>query len=287
MSNIGVSTVKSDTLYQKVVNSTPAKFVKDNTIVAGGGTVGALTVIGYSADKSQMVAQIAKKGLVPAVGAGLAVFGASMAYDAAVNDLKDSKLTGGVKIAGGTLIALSGTEVFGRSVGIKVLRPMSKIGSLITAENIIGKGVYGVGGATGVYFAGKSMKEKGVTIGNALGMTAGSIASSIGFLTSEEVGLKSEKPLVVVAGLGLGLTSYAFAKNTVKGIEEKNYTKSLLSGSLSVASAVGSAKLIGYATGVKALENIGEKLITNLPLTAGITATTFAAGAYYMYSKDK
>lgn len=287
MSNIGVSTVKSDTLYQKVVNSTPAKFVKDNTIVAGGGTVGALTVIGYSADKSQMVAHIAKKGLVPAVGAGLAVFGASMAYDAAVNDLKDSKLTGGVKIAGGTLIALSGTEVFGRSVGIKVLRPMSKIGSLITAENIIGKGVYGVGGATGVYFAGKSMKEKGVTIGNALGMTAGSIASSIGFLTSEEVGLKSEKPLVVVAGLGLGLTSYAFAKNTVKGIEEKNYTKSLLSGSLSVASAVGSAKLIGYATGVKALENIGEKLITNLPLTAGITATTFAAGAYYMYSKDK
>jgi hypothetical protein len=287
VSNIGVSTVKSDTLYQKVVNSTPAKFVKDNTIVAGGGTVGALTVIGYSADKSQMVAHIAKKGLVPAVGAGLAVFGASMAYDAAVNDLKDSKLTGGVKIAGGTLIALSGTEVFGRSVGIKVLRPMSKIGSLITAENIIGKGVYGVGGATGVYFAGKSMKEKGVTIGNALGMTAGSIASSIGFLTSEEVGLKSEKPLVVVAGLGLGLTSYAFAKNTVKGIEEKNYTKSLLSGSLSVASAVGSAKLIGYATGVKALENIGEKLITNLPLTAGITATTFAAGAYYMYSKDK
>ena len=137
---------------------------------------------------------------------------------------KDSKIKGGAKIAGGTLIALSGTEIFGRSVGIEVLRPMSKIGSFITAENIIGKGVYGVGGATGVYFAGKSMKEKGVTIGNALGMAAGATASSIGFsLSLDDVGIRSEKPMMVAAGLGLGLTSYAFAKNTIKGIEEKNY----------------------------------------------------------------
>ncbi|MFN4152313.1 MAG: hypothetical protein ACK4IX_15335, partial [Candidatus Sericytochromatia bacterium] len=249
---------------------------------------GALTVIGYSADKSQMVATIAKKGLVPAAGAGLAIFGTAMAYDGAVNDLKDNKLKCGAKIAGGTLIALSGTEIFGRSVGIEVLRPMSKIAPLITTENIIGKGVYGVGGATGVYFAGKSMKEKGVTIGNALGMAAGATASSIGFsLSLDDVGIRSEKPMMVAAGLGLGLTSYAFGKNTIKGIEEKNYTKSFVSGSLGVASAVGSAHLLGYATGVKALENIGGKLVTNLPLTAGIAATTFAAGAYYMYAKDK
>jgi hypothetical protein len=287
MSTIGVSTIKSDTLFQKAVNSTPANFVKDAPIVASVGATGAGVVAKYAIDKSQVVATVAKKGLVPAAGAGVAVLGAAMAYDGVVNDLKDNKLKAGAKVAGGSAMILAGTEVIGRSLGVESLKPLTKAAKFLTAENIIGKGVYGVGGGAAMVASGYSMKEKGVTVGNSLGMTAGAAASSVGFLLKDDVGLVTERPLMVTVGLGLGLTTYAFGKNTVKGIQEKDYTKSFFNGALGVASAVGSAHLLGNATGVKALENLGGKLVNNIPLTVGLTATTFAAGAYYMYAKDK
>lgn len=84
-------------------------------------------------------------------------------------------------------------------------------------------------------------------------------------------------------GTGLGLVSFATGKEE-SSLEERQ-TEGLLYGLASTASAITGVHLVGNATGIPALENLGGKILMKNPILAGgIAATGVAAGAYYAYT---
>ncbi len=63
-----------------------------------------------------------QKVLVPAAGATLAIYGAAMAHDAFVRDKGNDPATATGKVLLGSVMALGGTEIVGRSYNLPVLR---------------------------------------------------------------------------------------------------------------------------------------------------------------------
>ncbi len=116
----GVDGIKN-TPYQKIKNSPPGQFVRDNQLLTAGGAIGSAIVIAGGAAKSQGFRKVAEKAIVPAVAASASLFGASMVHDAVVNDFGKSNGRAAGKTAAGTILALGGAEIVGRSYDIPIL----------------------------------------------------------------------------------------------------------------------------------------------------------------------
>ncbi|MBM3274902.1 MAG: hypothetical protein FJZ00_07100 [Candidatus Sericytochromatia bacterium] len=116
----GVEGVKQ-TPFKKVNGSPIGQLIKDNPIATTGAVAATALVVAGGAAKSEAFKKVAEKGIVPAAGAAGSLYGVSMVHDAIVNDLGKSNGKAAGKTAAGTLLALGGAEIVGRSYDIKGL----------------------------------------------------------------------------------------------------------------------------------------------------------------------
>lgn len=303
MGNIQAS---NSTLYSQVVNSKPAQFAKDNPVLAGAGTLGSGVILKEAASRSELVATGIKKGLVPAVAAGAALVGASMVKDAIQNDWKNfgskennTALSFLGKTAGGTALALTGTEVAGRSLlGVSPLGKAAEFISDKVPADVLYFGALSAGGAAVAVKGVQSMKENGLTLGNAA-MVGGGASAATGlagagafFATQftphvNTVMKVSDKANGLVGSAALGLASVALGKASLEAIQEGKSGKAVLTGVGAATAGAAAIHVLGNATGVEALSNLGQKVFLKNPLLAGsVTAVAMAGAGYYMYAKS-
>ncbi|MEZ0372035.1 MAG: hypothetical protein ACAI44_23290, partial [Candidatus Sericytochromatia bacterium] len=293
---------KSSTLYSQLVNSKPAQFAKDNPVLAGAGTIGTGVIIAEAARRSDMIAKGVEKGLIPAVSAGAAVLGVSMVKDALQNDWKNfgnkennTALQFIGKTAGGTAMAITGTEVAGRyAFGVSPIGKAAEAISNVIPSESIGFGVLALAGTASALLGAKSMKEKGLTIGNATALGLGGTAT-VGFTNmavweasshSEIVMQIGDKVTGVVGGAALGLGAVALGKTALNAMNEGKSGKAVLAAVGATTAGAAAIHVLGNASGVEALSNLGQKVFMKNPLLAGsITAVAMAGAGYYMYSK--
>ncbi|MFA5509158.1 MAG: hypothetical protein WC423_27295, partial [Vulcanimicrobiota bacterium] len=110
-----------ETPYQKIKNSKIGRSVRDHKVGAGAASVAASAVIAGGAFQSDTFARVARYGIVPAAGTGVAVLGAAAVHDAVVNDVGENNAKATAKIALGTAAALGGTQVVGMAFDLPIL----------------------------------------------------------------------------------------------------------------------------------------------------------------------
>lgn len=64
----------------------------------------------------------------------------------------------------------------------------------------------------------------------------------------------------VVAGAGLGYSSYAFGKSAVKAAKEKKFGTALFHGAGAATTAAGGLTAVGHGLGIEGLERVGSKV---------------------------
>ncbi|MEZ0374896.1 MAG: hypothetical protein ACAI44_37770 [Candidatus Sericytochromatia bacterium] len=298
MSNLSVS-AKVDTPFQKLASSTPAKFVKDNPVLAGSAAVGAGIIAKNVADHSDIAATVIKKGAVPLLGGSAVLLGASMVHDAFKQGAKafgsDDKEAKSQRVAelgkglGGAALVVAGAELVARPFGASPLRALGR--AIDTPVGIATSlALPGLGAATwGVM----SIKSDGLSVGNAAAVGLGTTwATAQGVLLANGYGSPAvqniaEKSLGVVGGAGLGLGAVALGKKAYEEVQEKNWTSAALYAGGATAAGVASAHILGNASGVAALSNLAGKAFHN-PLLAGSIAVVGLTGvAYVAYSHQK
>ncbi len=290
----------SSTPWEKVTG-VPVKFAKENQAVATAGVGGAIVSAKMIADQSAVGAMAVKKGLVPVAGIALAGGGALLIHDAFTNIKKDSTKESLVKTGAGFAMMATGSEVVGRSYGIQSLQVLTATSKAAIAKSAtIGYGAASIATAGGAVYAVQDMKKNGINIMNSAVLT-GTATVSTAALAKAILKASPESPAVQaagnfvmskggqsVAGIGLGVTSYALAKDAVQAYKKDDGWKALGLGVGSIASAGTAAHLLGNASGVASLSNIGQKAIQNPVLTGALVATTIGAGALYAYAtKDE
>lgn len=288
MSNMSVSP-KAETPFQTLSSSKPARFVKDNPVLAGAGALGAGVIAKNVADHSELAATVLKKGVVPLLGGGAALIGASMIHDAATSSENKSTLTRLGEGAGGAALALTGAEVAGRAYGVSPLKALGKV-----VDNPVGLGVaYALPGAGAAVWGVSNLKKEGLNLGNAAAIGMGSswaaastmmVANSYNSQMAQKV---AEKGLGLVGGASLGLGAVALGKKAYEEVQAKNWTAAALFAGGSTAAGVASAHILGNTTGIEALSNLAGKAFSN-PLLAGSIAVVGLTGvAYVAYSNQK
>ncbi len=273
----GVDGLKN-TPYQRVKNSAPGQFVRDNQLLAGGATAGAALVIAGGAAKSEAFKKFAQKGIVPAAGAGVAAFGGALVHDAIANDMGRNNGLAAGKGAIGTVVALGGAEIVGRSYDIPVLRKAlsGPVEQAVKHAKWTGTAVAGgvaIGGGAmvvdGVKDLGQSNGKAAAKIGGGA-LIAGAGAEAIGRFHNIPV-LKElvSKPLSKVAeraqsilGVGVaagGVAAGGFAVNRFE--KAANGQNAAVNGALGVgstltsaAAVLGGAELVGRDLGIKYMD---------------------------------
>jgi hypothetical protein len=271
--------------------------LKKNFKIAGGTAMvlGGTETIGYAYNVSALkpITTSFQSGIgQKAIGAGLILTGGKIIYDVLKDDrpasflssddraVNDQALVNVLKSAAGIGISSAGLSILGKEIieNASGDKPIS----LITTTSVV------VAAA-----AAKNMKDKGVGVGNSLALTAG--LSGVTAVATDIVGksnnfMYSGKGLSLVAGAGLGLATYGFAKNAKESFSE-NKLKSGLNALGAVGSGMASVHLLGTATGIEALSSIVPKtLITiakNPVLTTAVVATGIGVGGYIVYSNNK
>lgn len=280
MSNVQAA---SNTPFQVINQSKPANFVKDNPGLSAGAAVGAGIIAKNVADHSQLAATAVKKGLVPVVGAGVAALGATMIHDAVAGD-NDSGLEKLGKAAGGGALILGGAEIAARPFGASPLKALGRIASSPVAQGVL----MASPGLAAAAWGAQDIKENGLTLANTLAVGAGSSWSAlqVPLATMEMTGAGSKmtelafKGSAVVGGASLGLGAAVMGREAYENMQEGNWGKAAALGGGAAVAGVGSAHLLGNATGISALSNLAGKAMKN-PMLAGSIAVVGLTGVAY------
>lgn len=285
-----------NTPYQMLKNSPPGRFVRENPLATGAVAVGASIVLAGGAAQSDTVARVAQYGVIPAVGAGMAVVGFAAAHDAVVNDIGQRNGLAAAKITAGSLTGLAGLQIVGWTYDIPVLNraltgPLEAL--LDHGLAVAGAGVAGGGVAAGALAArsfGKALHEKEHKGRNAALGVAASLGSAAGLLGGGELigrqygiaGLDrafsgtveklSTSPAAAVAGgallvAGAGVLGAEAVANLRQG---GNDLLTVAEGMGAVSAGLGGLELIGHGASVPALQG----LLTNHGQTVGAAALT-------------
>lgn len=306
MSSIKTNPIQN-TPFQQVKNSTPVEFAQKNRVITGAAITGAGIIGAYAADSHPIAGNIMKKGVVPVLGAGAAALGGLMVHDAIVNgeaniensDNKEmAKLKNIGQLGGGAALSLLGVEVAGKALGVKALQPINGVVNFVKAKpNAAGGLAYVAGGAYGTYKAIDSMQKEGLTTSNSLTLAGSVGGSSLGLHVAGRELFGASAPKVAgamtklgsaAAGSALGLAAVSLGKETYAAMKEGDELKTLLAGAGTLAAGTASVHLLGNATGVQSLSNLGYKMFASKPLLTGaIAATAIGVGAYMMHADSK
>lgn len=292
-----VNSGKKNTPYQRIWNSKMGKTVRKNKVLTGVGVAGATIVVAGGAFQSDAFASVARNGIVPAVGAGIATLGATAVHDAVVNDWGDSKPKAALKMALGTTATLGGAQMVGLAYDIPVLEE-ALTGTLRKAgENgdvLAGAGLIYAGAKAGQFAynsASDALNEEGGKLKNsakAIGATAGGAASLLG--GAELIGRRFDIPVAKKAltgtveflansnfaigagGAALAGGALVSAGQAAKNIKEGgNEFASAALGIGAVAGGLGGVEMMGRAAGIEGAKNL---FIDNAHLVGGAAVTS-------------
>lgn len=306
MGNIQANQASSTPLYKQVIDSKPVHFAKDKPVLAGAGLVGSGVIVAEAARHSDLLATSLKKGAVPLIATGVAVLGASAVKDAVQNDWqhvgKDLESTAKFvgKAALGTAVTAGGVEIAAQTaLGVSPLGKAAQVIGKVFPNESLGFVPFVAAGVTSTVLGVKSMQEKGVTLGNATAVGLGATAAvqftgtTLWFANQFNdsrhiIGKVSDKATATVGGAALGLGAYALGKHALKAIDEGKSGEAVLAAVGATTAGVAAVHVLGNATGIQALSNLGQKVFMKNPLLAGsITAVAMAGAGYYMYSKSE
>lgn len=295
MSNF-VGRTQNSTLYQQIANSKPAKFTQENKLVTGSALIGTAVVAKHAADHSQIAATVLKKGLAPALGAGIALYGGSMIHDAIVNSEQGTRERLTQAAEGGAGILL-GTEIAGQALNVKALQPLTQTANFLMKNKNASLAVAATAGSAIVTgYALKDIKDNGMTLGNAMGTTAGLTATGLGATSATTHIFGAGSKAVTIAqrgasgaiGAGLGLATFALGKETSEAIHSGQAGKAVALGLGTAATGITSAHLLGNMTGLPALSNLGGKMLGKNPvLTGAVALTALGVGTYLIYNQSE
>ena len=263
------------TPYQQMKNSKVGRLVRDNKVGSGAATIAATAATAGGALQSETFSQIARYGIVPAFGAGVATLGAAAVHDAVVNDVGSNNLRATGKMAAGTAAALGGIQVLGVSYDIPVL---DRALTGIVFDH--GQALLGSGLLAGAALAGKTALQQFQKVGDAenksiplalgTGASVGAVAAGLGGteLLGRDLGMPildkafsgtleflSQSSAASVAGgaliVGGALVAGTQAvKNLASGQGNDYATASMASGAL--AGSLGGLELLGHGLGLEA-----------------------------------
>lgn len=298
-----------DTPYQKIKNSPIGRFVRENKALTTIAGVGSSIVVAGASYQSPAFEQVARYGIVPAVGAGVAIVGATAVHDAIVNDLGNHTGRGVGKMVGGSLAALGGAEVVGDTFGIPVLdRALS--GTLEAMVNH-GEALAGVAVAGGGLAAGRFALERFAAAArpgehraaNALLGVTGSAAAVGGLLGGAELigrqyGIAGLNHVftgtietlartgtgAVSAGALLAAGSLVLAQEAVANVGKNgNGLVTVAEGMGAVTTGLGGAELVGHGLGIEALKGLFTQHLGVIG-AAGLSSTGVAITADAVHS---
>ncbi|MBM3270259.1 MAG: hypothetical protein FJZ01_21705 [Candidatus Sericytochromatia bacterium] len=308
-----------NTPYQAIKNTAAGKFVRDNKITTAGAVLGSALVVAGGAAKSEAFRKIAEKGIVPAVGAGVAGLGATMVHDSFVNDFgKGHNARGTGKAFLGTAMALGGTEIVGRIYDIPVAKqalskPVSTAYKAI--DGIFGKhwatvgGVALAAGGAGVLGTSVASAAKDGPDGlNVFGIGAGATMLPAGAAVLAHTA--GQKAIAETAGKaagaigGAGLAAWGVNRGfaAVESVKAGKVFPTMGNATLAVTATGGGVLLAGQALGIKSIERLGSKILTPIaehvlqpvgefflknPILGGAIVVGGVGASAYYYFKDK
>ena len=290
-----------NTPYQQLKNSKFGTIVRENKVLTGVAATAGTVVLAGAAAQSEAFANVARYGVVPAAGLGLATVSALAAHDAVVNDFSERPVKGTAKLAAGVLGTLGGAQIVGSSLNIPVLdhalsTPVSK--ALDNGQAIVGAAVAGGGIAAGKFAverfqaaANGEAKARNLSLGVASAVT--SAAATLGGV--ELIGRNFQIPVVDKAltgtieylsagGVGSVAGGTLLAGGAVQlGSEAINNFKkggndfiTLAEGMGAVTAGLGGVQLAGHGLGLKATEGLltehGELMAATLLTGSGASA---------------
>lgn len=209
---------------------------------------------------------LSKSSASAVAGGGLLVAGAAVAGTQALKNMAgkaDGNDYATAAMAAGTAAGgLGGIEMAGHGLGLEATR-----GLFTQNADIVGSlSLSALGGAVTKH-AVTLIKDKGVSPTRALGLTAG-VSMVGGGLSLAAASLDSIKLMdglangtSVVAGAGLGLSTYAFGKQAVEAGKEGKLGTAAFHGVAALASAAGGVTAVGHGLGIEALEKVGGKIV--------------------------
>ncbi len=271
----------ASTPYQQLKHSKFGKIVRENKVLTGvAATAGSVVLAGASV-QSEAFAQVARYGLAPAAGLGLATVSALVAHDAVVNDLPERPFKGTAKLAAGVAGSLGGLEIVGHSLDLPVLDQAFSTPARKLAEN--GQGLLGLAVAGGGVAAGRfalqrfqaaaqgEARARNLSLGVASGVT--SAAATLGGV--ELIGRNFQIPVLEQALTGTvealssgGVGSVTAGTLLVGGAAQlaseavHNFRKggndfvTLAEGMGAVTAGLGGVQLAGHGLGLEATEGL-------------------------------
>lgn len=290
------------------------KKVLGSAKVAAGsvGVLGGVELVGR-----QFNIPIAREALtgVPkrilSTGAGLTIAGGAIALTggaAAVDGVRRmttgkgaiNDAIGVAEVTAGTAAITGGASIVGIAIKSEALKSVFP-----KTVDVVGGVALGAGAvALGKYTA-NSIKEKGITVGNAATGTAATlaalgstqvIASKFGVKVLDQAISKGWQPVVAA---GLGVAAYKLGKDAISESKE-NVTNGLGKGAGAVVLGGASAAIAGKALNIPVLNTMGEKVLTtagriaepvvefavkNPGKTLAAVAVAGGVGAYMYYQK--
>ena len=271
-----------NTPYQQIKNSPLGRFVRENKLVTTGATVGASIVVGGGAAQSSAFADVARYGIVPALGASVAIVGAAAVHDAVANDFGKHNLRAASKVAVGTTAALGGAQVVGMAYDIPVL-DHALSGTLEKVFDnglaIAGAGVIAGGVAAGRFAAGRAIaaanhaEHRAANVALAATGAGASGAAVLGGL--EMIGrqynipgvehvfthtvdyLSQSAPAAVAAGTLLLAGSGVLVGEAIQNVRKGgNDLVTVAEGLGAVTAGMGGLELVGHGLQIEALEGV-------------------------------
>jgi hypothetical protein len=213
------------------------------------------------------------------VGGGLLVGGAVVAGSQAFKNLREqgNDYASAALLSGAAAGGLGGLELAGHGLGVEASR------GLFTANApLLGSlSVSAFGGAVAKHAGGKILKD-GLTPWRALSATAGASTTvgGLAFAASSLEAFGVSRLLTdgskVVAGAGLGLSSFAFGKSAVEAAKDRKFGTAAFHGVGAAATAAGGLTALGSGLGIEALESAGSKLVRHTlePVTEHVLMPT-------------
>lgn len=267
------------TPYQAIKNSKLGRLVRDNKVGSGAATLAAAAATAGGSLQSETFSQIARYGIVPALGAGVAALGTAAVHDAVVNDVGSNNLRATGKIAAGTAAALGGAQVVGVSLDIPVLdRALTGI-VFDHGQALLGSGLLagaGLAGKTALEQFGKvgQAENKAIPLALGTGASVGAVAAGLGgtellgrdlqipvldkaftgtleFLSQSSAASVAGGALIVGGALIAGTEA---VKNLASGQGNDYATAAMASGAL--AGSLGGVELLGHGLGLEATKGL-------------------------------
>jgi len=225
-----------------------------------------LEIAGLDKALTGTVQYLSKSPAAAVAGGALITAGAGVLASEAVENFKKggNDLVTVAESMGSVTAGLGGIELAGHGLGIDAVK-----GLLTNNAATVGSVALSAGGAALLRMSVKDAKADGLGTGNSLGMTIGAsmipggAAAALEVHGAHEAAEMALRGSGVVAGAGLGLTSFVLGRNSVKNLKNGKPGAAALYGAGSIAAGTGSLLTLGGSLKIEALKTAGEKLFEN------------------------